>query len=403
MSIKFLFAFSALIFFSSSASAKPYRMVLSDTQTDKNIAEFDLDRADLKNGSNENWSVRKTTLHGGRQEGVEIIEVDNGKLKFTVIPTRGMSIYQVAAEDVTLGWQSPVKELVNPAYINLERFGGLGWLDGFNEMMVRCGYQWAGHPGEDGEHMLTLHGLAGNLPASQVEIVIDDQPPYRIRVRGRIEEKTFKFADFQMWAEISTVPGSRSFQINDKLTNRGDYDREFQLIYHSNFGPPLLEKNAKFVGPLKRLTPFDDLAAKDISRWSTYLEPTKNYGERVYNLVPYANSAGQTKVMLHNANADRGVAIAYSIEQLPYFALWKNTDTLNEGYVTGLEPATSFPYNRSIERQHGRVPTLKAQASREFQLEYTILLDRRQVRSVADEIESIQVDRPTIFDKQPHK
>src|SRR6185503_2721388 len=125
--------------------------------------------------------VRKQTLHGGKQEGVETITVNNGKLQFTVIPTRGMSIAEVFMEDVRLGWHSPVKEIVHPKFINLQERGGLGWLEGFNEWMVRCGLEFAGHPGKDefinnvgdkAEMDLTLHGKIGNIPASEVEIYV---------------------------------------------------------------------------------------------------------------------------------------------------------------------------------------------------------------------------------------
>jgi hypothetical protein len=34
-----------------------------------------------------------------------------------------------------------------------------------------------------------------------------------------------------MWTELWTEPGSRSFRVGDTLTNRGDYEREFQIIY----------------------------------------------------------------------------------------------------------------------------------------------------------------------------
>jgi hypothetical protein len=27
--------------------------------------------------------------------------------------------------------------------------GGPGWLEGFNELVTRCGYEWVGHPGMD--------------------------------------------------------------------------------------------------------------------------------------------------------------------------------------------------------------------------------------------------------------
>jgi Domain of unknown function (DUF4432) len=89
------------------------------------------------------------TLHGGKQEGVEVVVVDNGKLQFTVIPTRGMGVLSVTMGDVRLGWASPVKEVVHPRHINLQSRGGLGWLEGFNEWMVRCGLESNGHPGTD--------------------------------------------------------------------------------------------------------------------------------------------------------------------------------------------------------------------------------------------------------------
>ena len=75
-----------------------------------------------------------------------------------------------------------MRETVNPIYINLQSKGGLGWLEGFNEFVARCGLEWSGHPGTDkfinnvgdpATMELTLHGRVENLPASEVEVVID--------------------------------------------------------------------------------------------------------------------------------------------------------------------------------------------------------------------------------------
>ena len=41
------------------------------------------------------WSVDRRILRGGKQEGVEILTLDNGKLQIRVIPTRGMGILDV--------------------------------------------------------------------------------------------------------------------------------------------------------------------------------------------------------------------------------------------------------------------------------------------------------------------
>src|SRR5207302_9051547 len=93
--------------------------------------------------------IQQVTLHGGKQEGVNVVIVDNGKLKITVVPVRGMGLLSVVMGDLRLGWESPVKEVVHPKYINLQSRGGLGWLEGFNEFLCRCGLESNGHPGTD--------------------------------------------------------------------------------------------------------------------------------------------------------------------------------------------------------------------------------------------------------------
>src|SRR5258707_15704253 len=40
------------------------------------------------------WSVRKRTLRGGLRDGVDLIEVHNGALSFSVVPTRGMGLWR---------------------------------------------------------------------------------------------------------------------------------------------------------------------------------------------------------------------------------------------------------------------------------------------------------------------
>ena len=41
------------------------------------------------------WSVRKFRHFGGKQEQIDVIWIDNGKLQIGVIPTRGMGILSV--------------------------------------------------------------------------------------------------------------------------------------------------------------------------------------------------------------------------------------------------------------------------------------------------------------------
>ena len=194
------------------------------------------------------------------------------------------------------------------------------------------------------------------------------------------------------------------FQIVDRLINKSEYEKEFQIIYHSNFGRPLLEKDARFVAPVKTCAPLDDYAARDLATYERYLGPTNNFGEQVYCLTMNSNENEFSTVMLQNAAAERGVAMRYSTSTLPYFTLWKNTDTETDGYVTGLEPATGFPYNRSVERNSGRVPKLAAGGEVVFEVAFEILLSSDEVTKVGDEIAGIHGDqKPTILKEPPRK
>ena len=337
------------------------------------------------------WSVTKTVLKGGKQEGVELLTLDNGKLKITVIPTRGMGIFDVRMGSLRLGWDSPVKEIVHPSYVDLESRGGLGWLEGFNEWMVRCGLEFAGHPGTD-EFIdntggtatldLTLHGKIQNIPASDYEITVDPDPPHRIRISGTVYEKFFYGPKLKLVTEISTVPGSDTFQISDKLTNEGSFPQEFQLIYHGNYGSSILEEGAMVYAPAQSVTPMNENAAKAIDRWQIYKGPTPGFVEEVFLVEPLSDGNSSALALLTNATGDQATSVRWNVTELPYLTIWKNTAANEDGYVTGIEPATGYPFNRKVERKYGRVPRIDAGETRIFTLNFGI----HQGREAVDEM-----------------
>ena len=395
---------------SSIRAAEPFRLALTDVEQNVYKETAEVTSSDLTPGSRVQWSVRKYVLHGGRQEGIDVIEVNNGKLRFTVVPTRGMSIYQVHMGDLRLGWDSPVKGLVHPKYISLNSRQGLGWLEGFNEWMVRCGLEFFGGPGTDefvdntGKKAmmdLTLHGKIGNIPASHVEVVVERDAPYRITVRGRVDEALLHGPKLEIWAAISTVPGAGTFQISDRVTNRSAVEQEFGILYHGNYGRPLMEKGAKFVGPARQVTPINDHAASDVSNYDLYRAAKAGFPEQVYCLRLWADENDRTRVMLRNAAGDKAVSMVYSVRELPYFTLWKNPVAGEDGYVTGLEPGTGFPRNRSIERKFGRVPRLAPHQSRSFTIDFALHADKGSVTTAERDIARIRAGRNTTVDKTP--
>ena len=93
--------------------------------------------------------------------------------------------------------------------------------------------------------------------------------------------------------------------------------------------------------------------------------------------------------------------VAYPVRELPYLALWKNTNAESEGYVTGIEPGTGFPNNRRIERKFGRVPKLAPGGCFRAEIEFTIHASADEVAEVADRITAIQGGVQSVLDDSP--
>ena len=383
---------------SYSASAKDYVITDGDRVIQK--GDWQISNKNISPDAPP-FTIGNVILKGGKQEGSELLTIKSEGLTINLSPTRGLGIVNVEGNGIRLGWDSPVKEIVNPKYMNLESRGGAGWLDGFNEMMVRCGFEWTGHAVQADGMMYTLHGRAQNTPVSKLFVEVEDQAPYTITIRGLIKENAFKKSNFETWVTIRHVPGSKEFTVHDILTNLSDYDRDYQIIYHSNFGTPILEQGAKFVAPVKEISPFNEYAATGLKNWQTYQGPTKGFDEMVYNIFPYSDANNQTQVMLKSNASDKGVGIAFNTQQLPVLTLWKNTDTLKQGYVTGIEPGTSFAYPVTIEREQKRVPQLGAGKSTEFILTYSLLSNKEEVANYEAKIKAIQGNKQTKVVEEP--
>jgi hypothetical protein len=381
----------------ATAYAQPVTKVVISAA--KNIAPetLSLQSSKLTPDCPTNWSVTLKTLRGGKQEGSQLLTLDNGKLQIILIPTRGMGILSVTSGDLTLGWKSPVTEIVHPRHVNLQLRGGLGWLEGFNEWLCRCGLENTGQAGQDeiinnvGDKQtvdLTLHGKIANIPASEVEVIAEKKAPYRITVRAIVHEKMLFGPKFELATEVSTEPGSDSFRIQDTVINRGSQPQEYQVLYHYNFGKPLLGQGARLHVPVERVTPYNANAARDVATWNSFAGPKSGYVEQVYLMRALADRDGQVPVVLHNASADRGVLLTFAKKQLPYLTLWKNTGAEEDGYVIGIEPGVSFPNARKVERAAGRVPSLAGGGSHIMTMEFTLLGARdavaRQVAQIAE-------------------
>jgi hypothetical protein len=359
---------------------------------------------DLAGGS---WSVTGHALAGGLSAGVDLLSIDNGALTLDVLPTRGMGIHQAAIkgdrEVPTIGWRSPIRGPVHPSLVDLGEPSGLGWLDGFDEFFVRCGLESNGAPDFDaktGRLLYPLHGRIANRPAHEVSLSVDTDKQ-EIALRGVVEETRFHFLKLRMTSTITTEFGASSFTVRDEIENVSSIAATMQMLYHINFGLPLLDAGSRIVAPVKTLVPRTPHAASGIKSWDSYSAPQPGFDEMVYFFELNADSDGATRTLIKNAHATRGVSLVFNKRQLPWFTLWKDTAGEPDGYVTGLEPGTNFPNPRSFETAKDRVVKLAPGQKQTFEITIEIHGSSTDVSTAESKIQKIQSGREPKIHDQP--
>lgn len=346
---------------------------------------------DQVGGDAKGYSISKHTLRGGLREGVDAIEVNNGDFRFVVVPTRGMGIWNALLGSIRLGWNSPVRGPVHPAFVHFDEASGIGWLDGFDELLVRCGLESNGAPEfkSDGTVRHVLHGKIANIPAHKVEVSADGDSG-ELAVTGVVDEARLFGNKLRLTSTISTRVGQPGLTVSDVVTNISAEPSELELLYHINFGMPLVGPGAKVVLPIQKCAPRDAAGVGNLAEWDTYGPESPGAPEAVFFFDLAADAAGRTQALLHNAAADQGVSLKFNKRQLPCFTLWKNRQAAIDGYVTGLEPATNFPNRKSFEKEKGRVIVLAPGESRTFEVTMEVHPDAASVDTAKRAVDDLQ-------------
>ena len=340
-----------------------------------------------------NIEVKHGRFVGGAADQVEVVEVDTGAVRVIILPTRGMSIWYLESGGTRFGWDSPVDGPVHPSQVPVFDPGGIGWLEGFDELVVRCGLESNGAPEFDdhGKLMYPLHGRIGNLPADSLSIEYDEASG-RLEVIGEVRESKLFFKNLTLRSRVRVHAGSQIVELLDDVTNELSSPATMQLLYHINVGPPVLGEDSKLHVALDELAPKDDLSAGEIETWNEYGPPESGYAERVYFGRPKCDESGDCVALLQSADGEKGLGVTFCVNRLPRFILWKNTGALQDGYVTGIEPATNYPNTRSFEEKQGRVVEIGPEDTVSFRVALNPLTDADSVKELSGRVDAVQGD-----------
>jgi len=355
------------------------------------VSTDQLDLPEKLTAGNGRFAMQYQRLRGGRGDGMDCLTVDTGAITTTILPDRGMGIWKCWAGDLECGWQSPVQGPVHPQWVPVHDASGIGWLEGFDELLVRCGLQSNGAPefAENGVLRYPLHGRIANLPAHRLDVQVDVENGI-LDVIGVVREARFLIYALELQTRYRFRVGSPVIEIVDTVTNRSSVPGSMQMLYHVNLGQPIVQSGSKIHAAYRSLTPRDARAKIGTEQWDQCDGPLSGYAEQVYFVVPLADEQQWSEAMIASSDGSFGFSVHFDTRTLPYLNLWKNTVAVEDGYVVGLEPATGFPNPRSVEEKGGRVIELQGGESKSFRLKLQPLATSNEVTQARNRIQTLQ-------------
>jgi len=291
-------------------------------------------------GERQYWDVKRYTLTEGLAKGVRCIDVDLGELTFTLLEDRCLDIYGVKYKGRQVAWLSK-NGVVAPTFYDPN---DSGWLKSFSGgLLTTCGLLNAGPPCLFYGRKHGLHGRISNIPAEQVQVRQERaNGEFRVSVSGTIVEAGVHGCNYAVRRSISAETGSATITLHDEITNRSDIPEPLMLLYHINFGYPLINPDAVLeIHDSEEMTPREGAATEYKDTWDKFDPPTSGAQERVYvhRLRQNENKTSYYSLRNHAQNADLGVDVYFSSDTLPFLTLWKNPRPGE--YVVGVEPCNN--------------------------------------------------------------
>jgi hypothetical protein len=249
-----------------------------------------------------------------------------------------------------------------------------GWLRSFyGGLVTTCGLSNAGAHNTDRGEALGIHGHISHLPAEEDGAWTEwDGDDATIVVAGTMREARVFDENLRLVRRIEAPVGGNEIRIEDRVENPGWKTSPLMLLYHLNFGWPLVSEDTEIVyaarGPVE---PRDPVAERGLDRWNRLEPPQAGYEEQCFFHDVAADADGTATVLLVNRARQIGVRIAYGQNTLPHLTQWK---MMGQGeYVCGIEPANCRVLGRAAERAAGRLQHIGAGEERRFRVTLAVL------------------------------
>jgi hypothetical protein len=276
-----------------------------------------------------------------------------------------------------LTWQSPNGE-THPAFYEAS---GAGWLrTASGGLLMTCGLTHVGAPDEENGQMLPLHGRAHHLPARQAAAIgrwMGDE--YEITISGVVEETEIFRENLRLTRTISARLGKNRIALHDVVENIGFEPAPHMLLYHFNFGFPLLDEATTIKFPSRTVVAREaETSLDEYDRWQS---PQAGYQERVYYHQNISvDNRGWANVVIHNprfplpeSECALSVRLSWATQTLPKLIQWKMPGA--DVHVLGIEPANCYVEGRKVERARGGLVIMEPGECLTYDLEFEVARD----------------------------
>ena len=317
--------------------------------------------------------IRLIEFADGAGRGVRAALLRTGSgLSATILIDRGLDIYDADYRGAALAWVSPIGPK-HPAYFEEP---GRGWLRSFyGGLVVTCGLSSAGAPSVDQGEALGLHGRISHTPASNVHTGgIWQGDDYVVFIEGDLRETRVFGENLLLHRRIEARAGGKTISIYDTVRNEGFQRVPHMMLYHCNFGFPVIDDGARLVTGARSVMPRDDDARPGIGEYDRFTGPIPGYREQVfYHDIPAGSDGYVTASIVNpgfNGGEGLGVYVRYRQRELPRFTEWKMIG--EDVYCVGLEPANCLVEGRAKERERGTLQFLDPGEERSYHIEIGI-------------------------------
>jgi hypothetical protein len=329
--------------------------------------------------------IETSLLDNGLGKSTRIAWVNTGTgLRYKIVIDRGLDIADAFFNQYSLVWLGHCGVTAPKQDAN----HGLEWLYSFGGgLLATCGLTHIGGPESGNGEERGLHGRIGNIPA-ELESVIQPDPAVGkldMSITAVIKESRLFGTNYELRRTISSRLGEASIRIHDEVTNRASITVPHMMLYHCNFGWPLVDEGTDIVWKGKAESfgrDIDGVLFNDRHNYKKCQKPMEAHraSESLGIIDVTPDSKGICTAGLVNRKLNLAVFLKYSKKQLPYLSNWQHWGFGD--YVTGIEPGTNPPYGQNKARENKTLIEIAPRKSRTYDLEICVLNEKNLINEL---------------------